>query len=130
MLETLFTPTDLNDYTTASAVVTIDVAATTPTPLGPLTGVDSTTSHKQQVTAVSLTFDGSIDPSTASSPATYQLVKQGKHGLFIDKGKAKIKIKSVSYDPSNQTVTLIPRKPFALSKPVEVLIGGKPAGTL
>ena len=90
----------------------------------------STTSNKNQVTAVSLTFDGSIDPSAASSPATYQLIKQGKHGLFIAKGKAKIKIKSVSYDPSNHTVTLIPRKPFALSKPVEVLIGGKPAGTL
>ncbi len=128
VLEALFTPTDLVDFTTASALVTIDVAATTPTPLGPLTSVNSTTSNKQQVTAVSLTFDVSIDSSAASSPATYQLVKQGKHGLFIDKGKAKIKIKSVSYDPSNQTVTLIPRKPFVLSKPVEVADRGQAGG--
>jgi cyclophilin family peptidyl-prolyl cis-trans isomerase len=133
-LSVLFTPTDTTDYTTATASVIINVAAPdptgTPTVVGSLTGVDDVTNRKHQVTALTLTFDGSIDPAAAGQTATYALIHQGKHHTFNLKRGPKIKIKSASYDPSRHTVTLIPRKPFASKKPVQVFIGSQPVSIL
>jgi hypothetical protein len=95
-----------------------------PTPPGTVTAVAEVMNKKHQVTSVSLTFGGGVDPSAASNKANYQLIKQGKHRSFIATKAATIPIKSVSYNPSSNTVALIPRKPFALSKPVEVLFQG------
>jgi cyclophilin family peptidyl-prolyl cis-trans isomerase len=133
-LSVTFTPTDTTDYTAAMASVTINVAAPaptgTPTVVGSLTGVDDVTNSKHQVTALTLSFDGSIDPAAAGQPTTYALIQQGKHHTFNLRRGPKIKIKSASYDPSRHTVTLIPRKPFASKKPVQVFIGGQPVSIL
>ena len=104
----------------------------TPTPAPPptVTGTQEVKNRKHQVTAINLTFSGTVDPAAAANKANYQLIKQGKHGTFIAMRTSTIKIKSASFNPSNDMVTLIPQKPFALSKPVEVLIVSGPQSGL
>ena len=41
-----------------------------------------------------------------------------------------IKLKSALYNPTTDTVTLTPRKPFALTKPVQLLVEGEPPSGL
>ena len=123
LLTVTFTPADTADYASTSAAVMINVNKATPPP-GTVTDLQNVMNRKQQVTQVSLTFGGGVDPSAAANKANYRLVKQGKHGSFIASKAAMIKIKSVRFDPSTNTVTLIPKKPFALKKPVAVLFAG------
>jgi hypothetical protein len=88
-------------------------------------GVTDVTNKKHQVTAIHVTFSGAVNPAEADNMATYQLIKQGKHKSFVASRATTIKIRSASYDPTDNQVTLIPAKPFALSKPVEVLVEGQ-----
>ena len=90
-----------------------------------MTGVVDVTNKKHQVTAIHVTFSGALNPAEAADTAIYQLIKRGKHKSFVASRASTIKIKSASYDPTDNQVTLIPGKPFALSKPVEVLVGGR-----
>jgi hypothetical protein len=84
------------------------------------------TNRKHQVIQVDLTFSGALDAAEAGNTSSYQLIERGKGGRYVATKKTTIKIKSASYDSSNDTVTLTP-KPFALSKPVEVVVGVPPS---
>jgi cyclophilin family peptidyl-prolyl cis-trans isomerase len=146
VLSVTFAPSDSADYTSASVAVMIDVltpapiptptpsptsSPTTPTSTPPaVTGSQDVTNRKHQVTAVNLTLSGTVDPAAAANKANYQLIKQGKRGVFIASRTTTIKIKSASFNASTGTVTLIPQKPFVLSKPVEVLIVSGPQSGL
>jgi len=50
----------------------------------------------------------------------------GKKGSFTAKNAQVIKLKSAPYNPGNNMVTLTPKKPFALTKPVQLLVDGVP----
>ncbi len=101
-----------------------------PPPLVTVTGVVDVTNKKHQVTEIHVTFSGAVNSAEAVNTATYQLIKQGKHRSFVATRATIITIKSASYDPTDNQVTLIPKKPFALGKPVEVLISGEPPSGL
>jgi hypothetical protein len=94
-----------------------------------VTGVVDVTNKKHQVTEIHVTFSGAVNPAEAANTATYQLIKQGKHKAFLVTRTSTIAIKSATYDPTDYQVTLIPAKPFALSKAVEVVVEGEaPSG--
>jgi cyclophilin family peptidyl-prolyl cis-trans isomerase len=100
-----------------------------PPPLVTVSGVVDVTNKKHQVTEIHVAFSGAVNPTEAADAATYQLIKQGKHNAFVVTSKSTITIESASYDPTDYQVTLIPVKPFALSKPVEVVVEGEaPSG--
>ena len=54
----------------------------------------------------------------------YRLATPGKHGSYTARNAAVIKLKSATYTDLIHSVTLIPKKPFAFTKPVQLLIDG------
>jgi hypothetical protein len=82
------------------------------------------------VTEILVTFSGAVNAGEARSLATYRLAAPGKKGSYTAKNAKMIKLKSASYDPATDTVVLIPKKPFAMTKQVQLLIDGVPPSGL
>jgi hypothetical protein len=61
----------------------------------------------------------------ATSAAEYRLATAGKKGSFGAKYARVIALKAATYDDATFTVTLIPTKAFAPSKPLELRIGNQ-----
>jgi hypothetical protein len=79
---------------------------------------------KHQVTEVFVIFSGPVNSSEADSAGTDPLATPGKKNSYTAKNAGVIKLKNAAYSPSTNTVALTPKKPFALTKPVQVLIYG------
>jgi cyclophilin family peptidyl-prolyl cis-trans isomerase len=121
--------------TSNPATVTITVTPTpTPTPSPPplvtMTAVREVTNKKHQVMELVVTFSGAVNAAEADDPALYRLATAGKKGSFTAKNAQVIKLKSAAYDSTDNTVTLVPRKPFALTKPVQLQVNGLPPSGL
>ncbi len=54
--------------------------------------------------------------------ATYHLASPGKRGSYTARNAGAIDLSSASYSAANETVTLTPTKPFALTKPVRLVV--------
>ena len=108
---------------------TIQVAVTPP-PLVTTTGVQDMMNKKHQVTEVLVTFSGPVNAAEAGSISTYHLATPGKKGSFAAKNAGTIKLKSAMYTAASHEVALIPKKSFALTKPVQVLVYGTPPSGL
>jgi hypothetical protein len=54
----------------------------------------------------------------------------GKKNSFDAKNAKLINLKSAAYNPANNTITLNPKKPFALTKPVQLRVSGQPPSGL
>jgi hypothetical protein len=93
-------------------------------------GVSDVTNKKHQVTEVLVTFSGAVNAGEAQALGTYRLATPGIHGSYTAKNAGIIKLKSAGYNAATNTVTLIPRKPFALTKPVQLLVEGVPPSGL
>jgi hypothetical protein len=85
---------------------------------------------KKLVSEVILTFSGSLNAAEAASTAYYRLATAGKHGSFTAKNAGVIKLKQAVYSAANDTVTLTPKKAFALSKPVQLVVNATPPSGL
>jgi hypothetical protein len=77
-----------------------------------------------------VTFSGAVNAAEADDPALYRLAIAGKKGSFTAKNAQVIKLKSAVYDGTDNTVALFPRKPFALTKPVQLRVNGQPPSAL
>jgi hypothetical protein len=88
------------------------------------------TNKKHQVTEVLVTYSGAVNAVEADDPALYRLAMAGKKGSFTARNAQVIKLKSAVYDGTDNTVALIPRKPFALTKPVQLRVNGLPPSGL
>jgi hypothetical protein len=100
-----------------------------PAPLVTLTGVQTVTNKKHQVTQIILRFSGALGAAEADAVGTYHLATPGKKGSYTAKGAKTIALSSAVYNSSTDQVTLTARKPFALTKPVQLLVSGTgPAG--
>jgi hypothetical protein len=91
-------------------------------PLVTLEHVKDITNTKHQVTEALLTFSGPVNSAEADQIGTYRLATPGKGGSYTAKNAAVIKLKSAVYTGANDTVALTPSKPFALTKPVELVV--------
>jgi hypothetical protein len=69
-------------------------------------------------------FSGPVNSLEADSLGTYRLATPGKKNSYTAKNAGIIKLKKAAYTASNNTVALTPKKPFALTKPVQVLVYG------
>ncbi len=115
--------------TPTAAQATIQVVATPTYPLVIMTGVREL-EKKGKVTEIVVTFSGLVDSAEANSVATYRLVSPGKHGSFTAKNARTLKLKSASYNPTKNTVTLVPRKSFPSSEKLELVVDGVPPSGL
>jgi hypothetical protein len=96
-----------------------------------LTNVETIVTRRK-VSQIVLTFSSSLDADLAVDRSLYRLVSAGNGGLFAGKNATVIKVSNAQYFAASapDTVTLIPRVPFTLRKPVELTINGLPPSGL
>jgi len=99
-------------------------------PLVTVVNVQDSMNKKHQVTEILVTFSGPVNTAKADSINTYGLATPGKKGSYTAKNAGLIRLKSAVYNGSSHTVTLTAKKPFALTKPVQLLIYGTGASGL
>jgi plastocyanin len=111
-----------------SGITSITVTAAPP-PLVEVASIHDTLNKRHQVTGITVDFSGAVNAAQASSVAIYRLATPGKQGSFDAKNAKLIKLKSAVYDAALDQVVLTPKKPFALSKPVQLRVNGQsPSG--
>ena len=113
-----------------AGTLTVTAATTTPPPLVTMTTVQLMTNKKHLVTQIVISFSGAVNAGEAGSLATYRLATAGKNGSFTAKNAQVIKLKSTVYNPASDSVTLTPKKAFALTKPVQLVVHGEPPSGL
>jgi hypothetical protein len=79
---------------------------------------------RHQVTDLVLYWSGPLDASLAGSKKPFRLGTANRHGSFTGRGSGTIAVKKVLYDGNAWTVTLIPKKTFANSKHIQLLVYG------
>jgi len=99
-------------------------------PLVTVVNVQDVVSKKHQVTEILVTFSGAVNVGEDDSINTYRLATPGKKGSYTAKNAGIIKLKSAFYTASNRQVALTPKMPFALTKPVQLLVYGTGASGL
>jgi hypothetical protein len=80
--------------------------------------------RRHKVTQIIVSFSGAVNGREADNRAIYHLVRAGRRGSFTARNAMRIKLRSAVYNAANHTVTLTPRRPFFLVKPVELTIEG------
>jgi hypothetical protein len=65
-----------------------------------------------------------VNAGEADTLATYRLTTAGKRGSFTARNARSIPVKSAVYNDVTDSVALVPRKPFGLTKPVQLRIHG------
>jgi cyclophilin family peptidyl-prolyl cis-trans isomerase len=100
-----------------------------PTPLVSVENVQLIIS-KHQLTEIRVTFSGALDSQEADQTGIYRLAHPGKKGSYTARNAVVVKLRSAVYDSAEHTVTLTPKKRFALTKqPLQLLIDGtSPSG--
>jgi hypothetical protein len=111
-------------------MTTMTVTAPPPLPLVSVTSVGFVRNKKHLVTSITVEFSGALNVTEADSLATYRLATAGKHGSFNAKNAGIVKLKSAVFVAGLNEVILTPRKPFALTKPVQLRINGLPPSGL
>jgi hypothetical protein len=92
--------------------------------------VDPVTNKKHLVSQILVGFSGAVNAGEADSVATYRLATAGKKGSFTARNAQFIKLKSAEYNPASDSITLTPKKAFALGKPVQLVVDGEPPSGL
>jgi hypothetical protein len=119
-------------FVTPSVEFVVTPASSTPPPTSgvPVTVTAGQTNlKKRMVTQITIDFSGSVNGTEAANTAIYRLAIAGKHNSFT-KGAAIVKLRSAVYNSATNSVTLTPRKAFALTKPVQLVITGTPPSGL
>jgi hypothetical protein len=75
-------------------------------------------------------ISGPLNAGEADGLPTYRLATAGKKGSFTAKNAQVIKLRSAVYNGSSNTVALTLKKPFALTKPVQLIVYGTGASGL
>ncbi len=77
-----------------------------------------------------MTFSGPVNAAEAQTPTSYRLTLPAEKGSYSAKNARAIKLKSAVFNSANDTVTLIPSKPFAVTRPVQLQVNGPPPAGL
>ena len=76
------------------------------------------------MTEIVVDFSGPVNAAQADNVATYRLTTANGKGSFTAKNSPVLKLRSAVFNPANDTVTITPKKAFALTKAVELTING------
>jgi hypothetical protein len=93
-------------------------------------GVQEVLNSKHEVKELVVTFSGPINAAEASMTSVYRLAMPGKKGSFTARNAGIIRLKKAVYASSSDTVTLAPKTPFILTKPVQLMVFGAGASGL
>ena len=104
---------------------TLPLAPTpTPAPLVTVVSVEDVKGKKHLVDEIVVYFRGRVNAAQADNVAIYRLTTANRKGSFTARNSPVIKLRSADFNPANDTVTLTPKRAFALTKPVELTING------
>jgi hypothetical protein len=93
-------------------------------PLVTVTGVELVMGPRHLAAQILVSYSGPINASEADQLTTYRLASAGSKGSYTAKNARVIKLKSAVYNAATDTVVLAPRKPFALSARVQLVVYG------
>jgi hypothetical protein len=116
--------------TTASGVLDLTVTGPTSSNIPLVTvsdvglGAPVAARPKGREQSIDITFSGALNADEADNVGTYRLIAAGRRGSFTAKNAKTITIASASYNPETNTVVLRIRKPFSLTKPLQLTIYG------
>jgi hypothetical protein len=114
-----------SDFNSTSTPAPTTSPTPTSTPLVTVTNVTLVENRKHVVTEIMVNYSGPVNASEADSVATYRLATPGKKDSFTAKNAMVIKLKSATIDAAVDGVTLTPKKVFALTKPVQLVVDGQ-----
>jgi uncharacterized repeat protein (TIGR03803 family) len=80
--------------------------------------------RRHQVTQIILDFIGPVDAGLATRLDPYTLTVADRHGSFTGGHARRIVLASAVYSASTDSVTLVPKKPFGLTRPVQLRVHG------
>ena len=95
-----------------------------------MTGVTELMNKKHQVEEIVVIFSGPVNAREADETSIYRLATAGKKGSYTAKNAGIIKLKSAMYASASDAVTLKPKSPFTLAKPVQLVVSGTGASGL
>jgi hypothetical protein len=114
-------------------VVVTPAQAPTPTPTGtsspPVTvsSVQDVKGKRNTVDEIVINLSGPVSAAQADALANYQLTGANAGGSLTARNSTRIALRSAVFKPANDTITLVPRKAFGLTRPVELTINGTSA---
>ena len=84
---------------------------------------------RHMVNQIRVTFSGAVNIAQAQTAGVYRLTTPGKKGSFAARNGVVIPLGRAVYDVSHHEVIVTVRKPFAITKPLQLLINGSaPSG--
>jgi hypothetical protein len=89
-----------------------------------MSGVTVIERKRHLVTEVIVQFSGPLNPAKAGNFSSYHLAMAGKKVSFAARKATSVSMRLPSYNGNSDTVTLVPLQPFALTRPVQVVISG------
>jgi cyclophilin family peptidyl-prolyl cis-trans isomerase len=114
--------------TSNPGTVSITVAALVPSPVT-VTGVKDVLNARNQVTQIEIDFSAPVNRALAMRRTTYRLALAGKTGTYTGRNARVITFRKLVYNSANDSVTLTPTRPLALSRTARlVIIGIRPHG--
>jgi hypothetical protein len=98
-------------------------ASATPAPVT-VVGVQEVMNKKHQVTEIVVGFSGPLNAAQAGNVAEFRLAVANGKGILAARNSAVMKLRSATFNPANDTVTLIPKAALVLTKPLQLTING------
>jgi hypothetical protein len=98
--------------TSSPATATVNVTGAPP--VVSVQSVTVATNKRHMVTQLDVTFSGPVNAAQAENTGIYRLAYAGKGGSSTARIAATVKLRSASYSAATDSVTLTPRRPFAL----------------
>jgi hypothetical protein len=77
-------------------------------------------------TQVVISFSRPLDPARAAAPGNYLLIGPGPDGRFGTRDDVRAPIRSARYDPTTNTVTLVPASPLPARGVFALFVNGQP----
>jgi hypothetical protein len=87
-------------------------------------GVHDVTNKKHQLTEIVVDFSGPLNAAQADNVAAFRLAAANGKGIFTAKNSHVTNLRSASFNPADNSVTLIPKGVLALAKPLQLTISG------
>jgi len=119
-----------NDPMTGPVTWSFTTAPTSAPPPVTVSNVRPVTNNKHMVTEVRVSFSGPVKAFLADETGEYRLTIAGKGGSFTGRGAQVIGLRRAVYSVANNRVTLTPKRPFSLVKPVQLIVYGQPRSGL
>ncbi len=93
---------------------TVTLSVSTAPPVVSVQNVAVATNKRHMVSQINVTFSGQVNAAEADEAQIYHLAFPNKKGSYTARNAVVVKLRSADYSAATDSVTLTPKKPFAL----------------